>query len=96
MFDKYYNAKSAKVHKVTEEIKTAENRLAAVNRGLELAAVEADIEKTVELSEEKTDLEKRLIYLRDMSKRVKTLKAFTNSEAMEEWIGICKKNKARF
>ncbi|MCD8089827.1 MAG: hypothetical protein LUD81_04265 [Clostridiales bacterium] len=96
VFDKYYSAKAAKVQKVTGEIKAAENRLITVNRGLQLAAVEADTEKTVELSGEKADLEKRLVYLRDMSKRVKGLEAFTNSDALEEWKGICEKVKPDF
>lgn len=88
---RYYDEKTAKVRKVEQSIKDTEQEQRETANAIQQAAKDCDTEKTVELSEKRTELNSKLKHLQEMCQRVNDLPVFPDGAIMEEWSAICEK-----
>lgn len=90
-FMHYAEEHSEKMRKVQDDIIAAKDEHAKVMQGLQKAAEECDTEKTLELSDKKSDIENKLNILNDMLERVSALPVFPSGAAEKEWSSICER-----
>ncbi len=90
-FQKYRDAKEEKLKAVNTSILTTEREHREITAGLKQAAEDCAIEKTLELSERKTELDSKLKHLYSMRERVKALPTFPPEAFEREWADICEK-----
>lgn len=88
-FQKYREGHAGKIAAVKASIAEAEQEWRAVMDGLERAANECDTKKTLELSEQKADLDRQLKHLNEMKERVEALPVYPAGTFDREWAAIC-------
>ena len=88
---KYAQEKDTKTAKVKNAIKAARREQARIEAALQQAAIDCDTEKTITLSGDKAENEKKLKYLSEMLERTEALPTYKPGDFEREWNAITEK-----